>query len=290
MAMAMVSEMARTRQRTEPHVERKISTARPPPIELQTENGFSIIRRCDLDGHSSMGGTEHCFVVRDPDGYELDITVNFSNSAIAEVIHHSGGRVTLESSCWLASAEHHLSDYLWEHEDYPPDARITIDYVTPHDIDLARRWGTDIPPHEQPKAELLRPTVTFGDGDGARAKPQPIKFLTENDFSVVRLCDLDSSISDSTEECHFRVTNPKGWEREIRVRFGRALVQDIQSRRRRGELAAASKYWLTIAEKYLGDYLWQNDAFPPDCRHTIDQLAGDDLLLGAHWIDDDRKD
>ena len=146
MATAIVSEMVRTTQRMEPRVEQKTSATRPRPIELQTENGFSIIRRCDIDEQSSPGGTEHCFVVRDPDGYELDVTVVFSVSVIAEVIHHSFGRITLENSYWLATAEHHLSDYLWENEDYPPAAKLTIDYLTPDDLDLARRWGSQALP------------------------------------------------------------------------------------------------------------------------------------------------
>jgi len=281
--MSILGEMVQTTHRFRPKVETESSQARPRPIELQTENGFAIIRRCDLDANASKGRTEHCFVVRDTDGYELDITVDFSATAIAEVIHRTFGRVTLESLYWLNCAEHHLSDYLWENNDYPPDGRITIDYLTPDDLDMAQRWGKE---DSTPPASLsasFRPTQTSTDGEGSPSTTQPIKFLTENGYAIIRLCDVDASINDSPQACHFRVSDSKGSEHEITVRFNETVIKEIQTRRRRGELLAASKYWLVIAEKYLADYLWRHNQFPPKDELTIDQLSGDDLLLGAHW-------
>lgn len=137
--------MTWTTQQTRPTAERKSSRTRQTPIQLQTENGFSIVRRCDLDGRDSAKRTEHCFVVRDPYHYELDITVEFSQAAIAEVINRSFGRLTLDSSFWVNCAEHHLADYLWENDEYPPNEKITIDRLTPDDIELAQRWGAFAP-------------------------------------------------------------------------------------------------------------------------------------------------
>ncbi len=121
------------------------SNPRERPIELQTENDFSIIRRCDVDEITPIpsGGREHCFIVRDPYRYELDITVDFTDQAIEEVLRRSAGRLSLESSYWINCAERHLSTYLWENEDYPPDAKLSVDYLTPEDIDLARRWKSN---------------------------------------------------------------------------------------------------------------------------------------------------
>jgi len=117
--------------------------AKPDPIQYLTENGFRIIRRCDVDDSVPQGGLEHCFIVRDPDGYELDITVRFETRAAAEVFERSSRRIDLESSFWVSAAERHLSDYLWEHNDYPPDARLMVDQLTLDDMDLARRWGRE---------------------------------------------------------------------------------------------------------------------------------------------------
>ena len=119
------------------------SPAHQRPIELQTENGFAIIRLADVNKSVSIEGTRHYFIVRDPNGYELDITVEISDAVIAEVRRRCRGRITLASSFWINCAERHLTDYLWEHEDYPPDGWITVDHLTLEDKELARRWNCD---------------------------------------------------------------------------------------------------------------------------------------------------
>ena len=117
--------------------------AKQAPIQYLTENGFRIIRRCDVDDLFPQDGIEHCFIVRDPDGYELDIIVSFATRAAAEVIERSCRRIDFESSFWLNAAERHLSEYLFEHNDYPPNAELRITELTLDDIDSARRWDAD---------------------------------------------------------------------------------------------------------------------------------------------------
>ena len=111
------------------------------PIEYWTENGFSIVRLCDINESVTAGGTKHSFVVRDPHGYELEITVDISDAAVAEIISRSSGRLSLISSYWICCAERHLADYLWENDDYPPEARLKVEVLTLDDLNLARRWG-----------------------------------------------------------------------------------------------------------------------------------------------------
>jgi len=291
--MSTLTLMSRTTDRGRPETEREQPPARVQPIELQTENGFSIIRRCDVDKSSSIGGTTHSFIVRDPYGYELDITVDIADASVAEIISRSRGRLTIASSYWISCAERHLATYLWEQEDYPPDAKITVDYLTPEDLDLALRWKADLPKHNDAatiistRFELTKPIRTAVLETDSRSKPtpKPIKFLTENGYSIVRPSEVDKSITDSAQECRFLVENPNGQNREITVRFGEELIKAIQSRRRRGALPLTSKYWLTMAEKYLGTYLWENNDYPPRGEMRVDQLSGDDLLLAAYWKD-----
>lgn len=116
------------------------SVERQRPIEYLTENGFSIIRLCDIDKSIPGGGATHKFLVRDPHEYELQITVQISPRAIAEIAWRSWGRISKESSYWLSFAERHLAAYLWEHDDYPPDAKLEVKVLTLDDLDLARRW------------------------------------------------------------------------------------------------------------------------------------------------------
>jgi len=87
------------------------------------------------------GGTQHFFVVRNPRGDELEMTVDISDSAVAEIISRSSGRLSLNSSYWICCAERHLADYLWENDDYPPEARLKVEVLTLNDLNLARRWG-----------------------------------------------------------------------------------------------------------------------------------------------------
>jgi len=113
------------------------------PIEFLTENEFSIIRLSEIDKSILPVGATHEFLVRDPHGYELNITVQVSGNAIAEIGWRSRGRISQESSYWLSLAERHLATYLWENDDYPPEARLEVDNLTLDDIDLARRWERD---------------------------------------------------------------------------------------------------------------------------------------------------
>lgn len=128
-------------------IEKKVfpnTSAEPQrPIEYLTENGFSIIRLSDIDKTIPSVGATHEFLVRDPHEYELHITVQILSEAIAEVGWRCRGRISNESSYWISLAERHLANYLWENDDYPPDACLTVDHLTLDDIDLARRWDCD---------------------------------------------------------------------------------------------------------------------------------------------------
>lgn len=112
------------------------------PIELITENGFSIVRVAEVDGSRTPSAGPYAFVVRDPHGYELEIALEIDPSAVLEVFKRSDGRISTESSYWICCAERHLADYLCEQDDYPPDAVLKVELLTPHDLNLARRWGT----------------------------------------------------------------------------------------------------------------------------------------------------
>jgi hypothetical protein len=113
------------------------------PIEFLTENGFSIIRLSEIDRSILAVGATHEFLVRDPHEYELHITVQVSGDAIAEIGRRSRGHISNESSYWISLAERHLATYLWETDDYPPDAKLEVDNLTLDDIDLARRWDRE---------------------------------------------------------------------------------------------------------------------------------------------------
>lgn len=111
-------------------------------IEFLTENGFSIIRLCDIDDSIQAFGLVHRFLVRAPDGFELEITVEIAENLAQDLYTRSRGRSTWDSSYWINCAERHLAEYLCEQEDYPADARLIVDQPSLDDLNLARRWGT----------------------------------------------------------------------------------------------------------------------------------------------------
>lgn len=113
------------------------------PIEFQTDNGFSIIRLSDIDDSIPATGLVHQFLVRDPDGFELEVTVEITETIAEALARRSRGRLSADSAYWICCAERHLAEYLWDNEDYPPDAKLTVDQPILDDLNLARRWGLE---------------------------------------------------------------------------------------------------------------------------------------------------
>ena len=114
----------------------------------------------------------------------------------------------------------------------------------------------------------------------------PIKYLTENGFSIIRLSDLDPSVINTPRECHFLVQDEHDLEREIKISFSEDLMARLRVRRR-GALSDKSMCWLVCAESHLATYLWENNDYPPDDRLTMNELSPDELMLAIHWRDKD---
>src|SRR5436853_1173862 len=112
----------------------------------------------------------------------------------------------------------------------------------------------------------------------------PIKYLTENGFSIVRVSEIDPSVTDSPSECRFLVQHEQEREREIRVSFDESVVAHLLIRRRL-PLSETSMFWLVCAESSLANYLWEKNEYPPDDRLEINELSPDELMLALHWRD-----
>lgn len=112
----------------------------PRPIEFLTENGFAIIRSCEIDGFPAPTDGCFCFLVRDPSDYECEVTVEISTELIAETAFHIWGRNQLSSSFWICCAERHLADYLAERNHCPDGNRLAVQYLDSEDVTLAIRW------------------------------------------------------------------------------------------------------------------------------------------------------
>jgi len=120
--------------------------------------------------------------------------------------------------------------------------------------------------------------------DSLAKEVSPIQYVTENGFSIIRLRDIDKSVTDTSGECRFLVRNERGWESEVTARFEKGLIAQIQSCRR-GRLLNSSVLWLVCAEQCLATYLWKNDDYPEGGPLIISELPADELLLATHWSD-----
>ena len=112
----------------------------------------------------------------------------------------------------------------------------------------------------------------------------PIKYLTENGFSIVRVAEIDPSVTDSPSECRFLVQHEDEAERDIRVSFGEDLIASLRIRRRI-PLSETTLFWQVCAEACLANYLWEKNQYPPDGRLNINELSPDQLMLALHWRD-----
>ena len=116
--------------------------ARSRPIELLTENGFSIIRSWEIDGVPPPATGGFRFRVRNAESAEREIIVQISRATLESIRLETHGRLTPGNSFWISCAERHLATHLWEKGDYPPGDKILIEQLDPDDLISAIRWRT----------------------------------------------------------------------------------------------------------------------------------------------------
>ena len=107
----------------------------------------------------------------------------------------------------------------------------------------------------------------------------PITVVTENGFSIVRLCECEST-RDSASGCHFIVRAPNGDERRITVLFAEAALTLLQEQSASfASLATDDPSWVPCSERHLATYLRETDCHPPGECLIVDTLTPEDLLL-----------
>ena len=126
--------------------------------------------------------------------------------------------------------------------------------------------------HPQPEPTLLR----------ADDSSNPIEFLTDNGFVIVRLWERDGSPAPTDGDCRFVVTDPNGNERTVAVRISRELMT-ATAIHTSSRIDQSSEFWICCAERRLADYLQEQDCFPEANEIIVNDLDRENLLLAIRW-------
>jgi len=110
------------------------------PIELFTENGYSIVRQCEIEGAPIPTEGRYEFLVHDTDGVERELLVEIDREVVIQIEVHTRGRILLSNSFWIYCAERNLATHLVEHDDCPVEGKLCVNQLTPHDLNLSIRW------------------------------------------------------------------------------------------------------------------------------------------------------
>lgn len=112
------------------------------PVELLTENGFSILRSWEVERVAPPTNGQYLFLVRALADSERGITVEATRKVVRQITIRTQGRIQLQGTFWIYAAERHLANYLWQKDSYPPDDKLRIEQLEPEDVLLALRWET----------------------------------------------------------------------------------------------------------------------------------------------------
>jgi hypothetical protein len=118
--------------------------------------------------------------------------------------------------------------------------------------------------------------------ESSPADTRPIELVTENEFSIVRLWEINRDTLPSAGRCSFMVRNPQCLEREITVEIADQLILEIELKTR-GRILPGNIYWICCAERHLATYLCESNGYPPSDRLCIDRLDPEDVMSAIRW-------
>ena len=125
--------------------------------------------------------------------------------------------------------------------------------------------------------QKTNPTVHDADDSS-----NPIEFVTENGFSIVRPWEMDGSPPPADGKCCFRVSDAHGNEREVNVEISSRVVAET-ALRTQGRIQLSNSFWICCAERQLADYVSEHNECPLDGKLRVETLTPGDLNLSIRW-------
>jgi hypothetical protein len=114
----------------------------------------------------------------------------------------------------------------------------------------------------------------------------PIEFITENGFSIVRPWESGDSPRPTGSRCRFGVSD--GFiEREVTVEISPCVVTEI-SLRTRGRVQLTNAFWISCAERHVANYVSEHGDFPDGDELIVARLNCEDILLALRWDKSDE--
>jgi CheY-like chemotaxis protein len=101
-------------------------------------NGFTILRAADLVRSLPHRPNERSFVVRSPQGKELEVMVEIDDEAIAQLDRVTGG-LPVGKAFWTEQAERFLTDFIWNDGHVPEAGKLTLKGVEREALEKAAR-------------------------------------------------------------------------------------------------------------------------------------------------------
>jgi hypothetical protein len=109
----------------------------------------------------------------------------------------------------------------------------------------------------------------------------PIEFITENGYSIVRPWESGKSPKPTGGRCRFVVSD--GFiEREVQVEISPRAATEI-SLRSRGRIESSNSFWIVCAERHLANYVSEHADFPENDELIVEKLDREDILSAIRW-------
>jgi len=110
----------------------------------------------------------------------------------------------------------------------------------------------------------------------------PIEFMTESGFVIVRPWETDGSPPPTDGRCRFEVIDPKGNEQIVGVNISNRLIAETVAKTN-DRIGPLDSFWICCAERRLASYVEEHNSFPAANEITVDEFDREDILLAIRW-------